>query len=196
MPDALDKQLDVADVYADALFGLAEKEGKIVDVRHELEELVKLAASEPDFTAFLTSSALDDDHRAAGLEKMFRGRLSDLTLNTLQIMNRNGRTDLFGALLKQYVVRLEAAANQLAVTVTSAVALDDQQQRSVTETAAHLSGKQPVVKYQVDPEIIGGLIIQMGDWRYDNSVRRQLNVARGQLRERSDRGFEGSGNSH
>ncbi len=148
---------------------------------------------EPDFAAFLTSSALDDDHRAAGLEKMFRGRLSDLTLNTLQIMNRNGRTGLYSALLKRFIARLEAFANQIAGTVTSAVALDDAQQRSIVEVASRLSGKQPVLQYKVDPEILGGLILQMGDWRYDNSVRRQLGVARGQLRQRSDRGFESNG---
>lgn len=193
MPEALDKQLDVADVYADALFGLAAAAGQIADVRNELAELVKLAHADPDFAAFLTSSALDDDHRAAGLERMFRGRLSDLTLNTLQIMNRNDRCGLYAALHQRFIARQEDAAGQIAGSVTSAVPLDEQQQQTVTEVAAKLSGRTPVLSFKVDAALLGGLIVQMGDWRYDNSVRRQLSVAWGRLRERSERGFDANG---
>lgn len=189
MADSFDKQLEVADVYADALFALAREAGKVEEVRSELDELVKLSEMGIGFSGFLSSRALDDDHRAAGLEKMFRGKLSDVVLNTLLVMNDNGRSGLFGALHHAYILRQQAAANQVDAFVTSAVALDDAQKKAVTDTAAQVSGKTPIVHYDVDPSILGGLIVTIGDWRYDNSVSRKLGVVRRRLLERAERGL-------
>lgn len=189
MADSFDKQLEVADVYADALFALARDADRIEDVRSELDELVKLSEMDIGFAGFLSSRALDDDHRATGLEKMFRGKLSDIVLNTLLVMNDNGRSGLLAALHHSYVLRQQAAANQVDAFVTSAVELDESQKKTITDTAAKVSGKSPIVHYRVDPSILGGLIVQIGDWRYDNSVSRKLGVVRRRLLERAERGL-------
>ncbi|MBI5866033.1 MAG: ATP synthase F1 subunit delta [Planctomycetes bacterium] len=189
MADSFDKYLEFADVYAQALFELAREADRIDDVRSELDELVRLMEIEPAFASFITSSALDDDHRAAGLEKMFRGRLSDMTLNTLLVMNDNGRHALLKALRRAFVLRQEDAAGQVEVAATSAVELDLDEKNRVAEAAAKLSGRKPLIDYRVDPSIVGGLILQIGDLRYDNSVATQLTAARDRLMDRSDRGL-------
>jgi F-type H+-transporting ATPase subunit delta len=187
--DSTDKHLATADVYADALFSLARESGAIDDVRSELEQLVELEHSEPAFGVFMTSSALDDDRREAGLDKMLRGRLSDITLNTLLVMNRNGRYGMTDSLLRAFVIRQTDAANQIEVIATSAVPLDDAQRKHVLETAARISGRTPLVDFRVDAGLLGGLIVQIGDVRYDNSVRSQLQVARQRLLARSESGL-------
>lgn len=189
MADSFDKHLEVADVYAQALFELAREAGRVEDVRSELDELVKLMQIEPGFANFMNSSALDDDHRNAGLEKMFRGKLSDMTLNTLLIMNDQGRNALLPALHRAYVLRQQDAAGQVEASVTSAVDLDDGQKSEIAATAARLSGKSPLITYKVNPAILGGLILQMGDVRYDNSLASQLSEARKRVLERSERGL-------
>ena len=68
MAESLDKQLELADVYAAALFALAGEAGVIDDVRSELAELVKLLTVEPGLEQFLASSAISEDQRSAGLE--------------------------------------------------------------------------------------------------------------------------------
>jgi F-type H+-transporting ATPase subunit delta len=190
MAESLDQQLAVADIYAAALFDLALEADAIETVRDELEELVKLEQSEPDFAAFMASSALAEERRAAGLEKMFRDRLSDLVLNTLLVMNAHERCGLLAVLLRRYIERQEAHANQVEVVATSAVELTAEQQKDVTATAAAITGKTPLVTFEVDPDVIGGLIVQIEDWRYDNSVRRQLKRARSRLADRAERGLE------
>jgi F-type H+-transporting ATPase subunit delta len=189
MADTFDKQIEIADVYADALFSLAQEKGTINAVRAELEELAKVVELDPSFRAFMTSAALDDDHRAAALERIFRGKLSDEVLNTMLVMNRHGRNGLLEALIHGFVYRLNRAAGQVEVSVVSAVELDDASKTDVTRTAAELSGNKPVMSYKVDPDIIGGLIVQIGDVRYDNSVRSQLFQVRRRLLERSERGL-------
>lgn len=189
MAETFDKQVHMASVYAEALFALAQGGGQADAVRAELDELVELERIEPSFKAFMTSSSLDDDHRAAGLEKMLRGKISDMTLNTLQVMNRNGRYGMTDALRRAFVLRQEQAAGQVEVTATSAVELGPEQRQRVAEAAARMSGRNPVMAFRIDPEILGGLIVQIGDLRYDNSVRRQLREARGRLMERGEKGL-------
>jgi F0F1-type ATP synthase delta subunit len=169
MAEPIDKLEDLAEVYAIALFELARKADLVEQVREELELLVQLEKSAPDFAAFLSSGSVDDDRRAASLEHMF---------------------GLLRVLLRQYVLQQEKALDQVEVIATSAVELGGAQRKEIEVLAAELAGRTPLVEFVVEPALLGGLILQIGDWRYDNSLRTRLKVARGQLLEHGDRGLE------
>lgn len=190
MADSIDVQLATADIYAAALFQLAEQQGAIAEVRAELDTLATACTSDADFRVFLESPAIGTDRRAAALEKMFRGRISDRTLNTLLVMNRHGRGSLLPALRDAYTVRQEQAAGEVEVIVTSAFALSDADRAQVGTAVRAVSGRTPVFRYRIDADLIGGLIVQIGDIRYDNSVRRHLQLLGGKLRDRGDRGLK------
>ncbi len=192
MPISLDKQMAVADVYAEALYGVARERNKVAEVRAELQELRTLTANNPDIAAFFDSPAIDDDVREALLIKWFRGRLSDETLNAFLVMNRHGRVGMLAPLLDRYVARVQQAAGEVEATAVTAVEPDSSQKAAITAVAAQLSGKKPLVSFHVEPAILGGLILQIGDVRFDNSVRTQLADAMQRLGERSERGLPGS----
>jgi F-type H+-transporting ATPase subunit delta len=189
MAQEFEAGIDVADVYAAALFELAHAAGVVDDVRAELEELLRLLEREPAIAAFFSSHMVDDDDREKSLERVFRGKLSDIVLDTLLVMNRHGRAGLVPQLLRAFVLRIEDSRGQVEVYATSAVALDTEQQKRVAQLAEQLSGKKPLVRYAVDPDVIGGLVLQIGDHRYDNSIRRHLHEVRARLFERSSRGL-------
>ncbi len=190
MAATIDERMAVAGVYAEALFELAWEASRVEDVRAELEELVRLAEVDPEFAEFLATVALDVDQQIASLERIFRNQLSDMVLNTLLAMVRHRRGGLLRALLRSYVLALEEAAGQIEARATSAVALTDAQRAAVTQLAAEKSGKKPLMDFVVESELLGGLILQIGDWRYDNSLRRQLHDMKLQLSDRGDRGLE------
>jgi F-type H+-transporting ATPase subunit delta len=183
------KGIDVADVYAAALFALAQEGQRIDEFGDELRELAELHEREPGFATFMTSSAVDTDTRRKSLERMFRRRLSDQVLNTLHVMNEHGRAGLVPQLSRAYALRVEDARGQIEVTATSAVELDAAQRAEVARVAERLARKQPLVEYVVDPGLIGGLVLEIGDHRFDYSVRRQLRAAQARLRERAERGL-------
>ena len=187
MAQDFEKDFATADVYAAALIALATEGGTVDAVRDELAQLVQLAGQNPEFAAFIASLAIDDDEREQSLERMFRGRLSDMLLNTLQIMNRHSRLALLPPLLRAYDLRREQAQGEVEVAVTSAVELDAAQRAEVARVAAALSGKKPLVAYQVDPSVIGGLVLQVGGLRFDNSIRRHLWTAQNRLMEQTTR---------
>ena len=188
MAQSLDDQLQIADVYAGALFNLAREQGRIADVRAELQELVVLADREPTFAQFLASQVIDDDARSGSLDQMFRGQLSDLVLNTFQVMNRHGRAGLLRPLLRAFTLREQRASGQVEAIATSAVPLSEAERAQVIDAARKASGQEPLVEFTVDPAILGGLVLKIGDYRYDNSVRQKLHAARRRLHERAERG--------
>lgn len=189
MPESMEAREAVADIYAGVLLSLAQASGTVEAVRDELESLRDLESADRAFASFMASHAIDSDRRAPSLEKMFRGRLSDTVVDTLQVMNRNGRSGLVGPLARRYVLRMEAAAGQVEVCATTAVPLDEAQREDVRQLAAELSGKSPVMEYREDAALIGGLVLQIGDVRYDDSVRSRIEALRDQLAERGERGL-------
>ncbi|MBP9027179.1 MAG: ATP synthase F1 subunit delta [Phycisphaerae bacterium] len=184
------KGSDIAKVYADALFDLAKAAGTIDKIGAELQELASFQVQEPQFAEFLSSQVIDDDERERSLERMFRGRVDDALLDTLQVMNQHGRIGLLPQLLRAFVLRIEEDRGQVEVRAISAVELSGVEQADVQTLAAQLTGRQPLMDYRIDPSIIGGLVLEVGGYRYDDSVRHNLDALRRRLLERSSRGLK------
>lgn len=187
--ESFDEQLAIASVYAKALFELANSDQSVDAVRTELDELKRLVTDDVAFANFMSSAAIDADKRSASLDTIFRGKLSDKTLNTLQVMNRHERGGLLVALQHAFVEIENAANNQIACVAKTALELDDAQKQAVQDVAAKVTGKQPLLTFEVDASILGGLVLEMGGWRYDNSLQRQLIEMKKRLFERGDRGL-------
>lgn len=188
MAESFDKQLEIADVYAQALFEIARQAGHVGKIREELEELMKLVDDQPDLAAFFSSRAFDAEQRRQTLESWFRGKLDDDLLNTLLVLNRNGRTGLLRALQRAFTLREEADLGQVEAVAITAVELDEKQKGELLQLASELTGKKPLIDFRVDPEVLGGLLLRIGDMLYDNSVRSQLRGLQRQLSERGERG--------
>jgi F-type H+-transporting ATPase subunit delta len=189
MAEPRDKQLELADVYAAALFELAAEAGVVGEVRDELEQLARLEQTEPDLAAMLTANVIDLEGRRGLLERMLRGKISDLVLDTIQVLSAHGRAHLLGSLARRFAVRQEHAAGEVEVLATTAVELAPAQRQQVLELAAQVSGKRPLLTCQVDAGILGGLVLEIEGYRYDCSLRRQLEMARTGMLERSERGL-------
>ncbi len=185
----LDENLSLAGVYASALFSLAVESGAVGSVRAELDGLIELSRSQPEFALFLESRGLSAERREAGLEKMLRGRVGDLLLNTLLVMNRHDRAGLLEPLRRQFVLEQERASNEVEGEAITAVELSAEQRGEIERLAGELSGKKALITFRVEPAILGGLVLRVADVRWDNSVRTRLSGAARALAERADRGF-------
>src|SRR5262249_3317940 len=117
MATSLDIQLELAEVYARSLFELVEKAGSADRVGRELDQLTQLVDGQPELADFMSSAIIGEEQRAASLDRMFRGKLSDLVLNTLQIMNEHGRSEFVPALARQFAAMQLRAAEQVPTQV-------------------------------------------------------------------------------
>ena len=118
------------------------------------------------------------------LREVFEGRASSLVLRCLRVLNRHGRLGLLTSVTTQARATLDRRNNRKPVTVRSAIALDEGQQSALRDRLASMIGATPVITLEVDPSLIGGLVVQVGDEVYDASVRTRLEAIRGRLIER------------
>ncbi len=164
----------IADVYAKALLKLATAAGVQVSMFEEFGGLVVYVNANPEFERFLTSATVDSDRRRDSLEKILRGRVSDLLLDTLQVLNHKGRLPLLEQVYIQYRLAYEAAQNQVEVTVTTATPLTGASRRALLEALGKYTGEDPILTERVDASIIGGMVVHVGDRKIDCSVIRRL----------------------
>lgn len=182
-----EKHVAVARVYSQAMLSLAEEADGAKPLLEELDDLVALLETQPEFSEYLISPLVDQDDRRAALERTLRGRSSDLLVDTLQVINRNGRLSLLETVVETYRQAYQEKHGEIDVQVTTAVALDDDLRASIVALAKRLSGRRPALNEAVDPSLLGGMVLRVGDRKIDTSVAKDLKTIRAQLVERASR---------
>jgi F-type H+-transporting ATPase subunit delta len=176
------RQARIARVYAEALYEAAAREGRAEGVGDELDALVRdVLDAHPEVARFFTSPALTRRAREPVLEAALRGNASDLLRKFVGVLNQNNRLDLIRAVAAAYRDLLDVRAGRVRVAVRSAIPLGDGERDGLREALAAALGKEPVLNVRVDPGLIGGLVVQVGDKVYDSSVRSRLEAFRTQL---------------
>jgi F-type H+-transporting ATPase subunit delta len=185
------KTESIARVYAEALLIEAGKRNVVDEIAEQMDVLVnKVARADPLLANFFLGGVAGREHRKHALTKALEGRVNPLLLNFLLVLNDHERVYLLRAVLMVYRDMLEERANKVRVRVRSAVPLPDDQRERLLGQLRELTRKEPVLDAGVDPDLLGGLVVQIGDWRYDASVRHQLESIRNQLIERSSHVIE------
>lgn len=186
MPTELDTSLVVADVYAQALLELANERDQADAVLQELQGLRELLEKDAYFAGFMASRAVGDDDRRESLRNIFAGRLSELVLNTLLVMNDHGRAGLVPFLVGCYKARLDEQKGQEDVYVTSAVSLEPPEREALGDILSRLIGRRAILVERLAPDLIGGMVVRIEDRQFDGSVRRKLATIRQTLASRGE----------
>lgn len=179
-----DSGSELARAYAQAILAAAENAGRVESVLDELDELIAdVWQARPDFARLLVSAATATAEKDRILVETFDGRADPLVLNLLRVLNRHGRLGLLTSVANRARLLWEKKVGRQRVTVTSAKPLDATQQDALRESLSGMVGAEPILRYEVDPSLIGGLLVQVGDHVYDASIRNQLRLLRRQLLE-------------
>ncbi len=186
MPKADEKQIAVAQVYGRAMHDLALSMNQADALAEELGELAAHVESDADLDTFFASPLVDAGERAGSLERMFRGKTSDLLLDSLQVINRKERLGLLGAIAEAYRLRHQEHLGRVDVHVSTAVALGPAMRGRLESVLREYSGRQPHLIEQVDPSLIGGIVLKIDDQKIDASVIHEIGRLRRALRARSE----------
>ncbi len=177
---------ELARIYAVALLDAAESTTELDAIVNDLEELVQdLWNSETGFGELMSSVMTDASKRDDLLVRIFEGRAHPTLLRFLRILNQRDRLVLTPLVAQVARVILDRRNNRVPVTIRSAVPLNAELLAEIEPKLKTLvDGGTPVVTSEVDPELIGGLVVQVGDQVYDASVRHHLNQIRENLSSR------------
>lgn len=193
MSDAADTKRDetagrnrLAKLYAEALFAAAAEKGHSDAVGEELDDFVaNVLDRDARVAKFLASPAVGRVAKTAALKEAAGGLTNDLVRNLFGVLDKNGRLKELRNIAAAYRVIRDGKAGLVRVRVTTAVPLTDAQRAALETTLAASLGKKPVIAAVVDPEILGGLIVRVGDRLTDSSVRTRLETLRAQLLSQS-----------
>jgi F-type H+-transporting ATPase subunit delta len=181
------RQARIARVYVESLLPVAAREGKAEDLGDELDALVReVLDRHPKVAAFLTTPALTRRAREPVLEAALHDHASPLLRKFLGVLNQNNRLDLLRPIAAAYREALDERAGRVRVWVRSAAPLGDAERDELGRALAGSLGKEPVLALRVEPELLGGLMIQVGDRVYDSTVRSRLESLRNQLLARGN----------
>ncbi|RUL89518.1 ATP synthase F1 subunit delta [Tautonia sociabilis] len=174
---------EIARSYAVALLNVAEAESSTEPVLSDLDELaVDVFRDQPEFARLLTNGMADAERRDQILIAAFEGRAHPTLLRFLRVLNRRGRLELVPLIAQIARSLWDRRNNRLPVTVRTAIPLDDGQRTVLRERLVSLTGgATPILTEEVDPELLGGLVVQVGDQLFDASIRGRLRRIRSEL---------------
>jgi F-type H+-transporting ATPase subunit delta len=160
--------------YAEAIFAVAKAEGGLDRVEDELYRFARAFESNAELGRRLSDEAIDLQTRTAIVQDLLGGKAHQSTVNAVSFVVQSGRARQLPQIADAVVAKASTARRRGVAEVRSAIPLDEDQTRRLAAALEQSSGQQVDVKVVVDPEVVGGLIVRMGDTVIDGTVARRL----------------------
>ncbi len=171
---------EIASVYARSLFEVAKEQNKLDKIRDELGEFADALDSTRELQVFFFSPYFSTTEKKDGLDKAISGA-DETIVNFLKLLIENHRTPVIFRVRRE-MDRLWRQENKLLpVTVTSAVELDQGTVKQIGDRIAEQTGRKVDLSSTVEPDILGGLVVRVGNQVLDASIRNRLETLRKQV---------------
>jgi F-type H+-transporting ATPase subunit delta len=167
-------------VYAEALLGAAQGQGRVDTVRQEFDEFAAALEDSDELRRFLANPQIESRTKRAALEDLL-GKGDQLVLNFLRLLAEKDRIGEVRQVHEEWTRLLAREERVLELELTTAIELSDKEAERVIKQIEEASGRRVVASRTVDPDLIGGLVVQAGSIRLDASVRGRLEQLRDQL---------------
>ncbi len=172
----------IAKVYAEALYAAAEKAGQLDAALKEYESLVReILPADARMAVLFSVAAIGRYARADVLAKGFKDRASPTLYAFLQVLNSHERLELLRPIAFALREMYEDRARRVRVFVTSAVALSEDEVSKIADVIRHVMKLEPIMVPSVDPALLGGVKIRVGDKQYDASIRTRIENLKTQI---------------
>jgi F-type H+-transporting ATPase subunit delta len=167
-------------MYARALFEAAREEGRLEQVASDLAAVARALEETPELGAFLRNPEVEPAGKASVLEQLTEGG-DELVRNFVRLGAEKGRAGELAEMNVELEALVAKAQNRLAVELQTAHELTDEEADSIVKTIAAASGREIEAMRSVDPSLIGGIVLRIGSFRADGSVRGRLERLRREL---------------
>jgi F-type H+-transporting ATPase subunit delta len=167
-------------IYAEALLEAARDAREIDRVRDEFAAFVAAIGTSPDLAQLLRNPQVEPVSKRDALGEMLTGA-ADIFRNFVMLVAEKGRSGELDEIYAEWERLLAAEDRVIEVELTTAVELTDAEADAIVKQIADATGRRVEATRSVDPDLIGGLVLQAGSLRLDGSVRSRLNGLREEL---------------
>ena len=167
--------------YAAALFNAAWKAGVVDAVESDLGLVSYALEASPSFLEAVRSPVLPVDRKHAIVDEVFAGKVNEITLSYLRLLVDKRREEAMSHTEQEYVELANEARGIVTAHVTTAVEMTEQEEAAITAKLAEMTGKSVNLEKIVADDVIGGVLVRIGDTVIDGSIRGQLEALREKL---------------
>lgn len=168
---------ELAQVYARSLFEAAREHGKLDELHEQLAQFADALDTQRELAIFFFSPYFSTAEKQDALARMLEGA-DALFVNFLELLIENHRMPVIFRIRYEYERLWEEHNKMLPVQITSAIALDEQTTESLGRTIGERAGRRVTLSSRVDPDILGGIIVRVGNSILDASIRNRLEQLR------------------
>lgn len=173
---------EIAEVYSRALFEAAQEDDVLDDVHEQLNEFADALEDEDnsELRMYFFSPYFSSEEKKEGVDKVVTGA-DERFQNFLELLAERHRMPVLPRIRREFNSLWREEKQLLPVNVTSAVELDDKLVKGIGDRIRDQTGREVELTSQVDPEVLGGLVVRVGNMVMDASVRRRLEQIRKQV---------------
>jgi F-type H+-transporting ATPase subunit delta len=171
---------EIAEVYARSLFEVAQEHDKLDVVREQLGAFADALADDRELSVFFFSPYFSTEEKQDGLRRVVVDA-DPTVINFLELLIEKHRMPVLFRIRREYDTLWERANNVLPVEITSAIELDEQTVRGIGDRIGAQTGQHVELTARVAPEIIGGVVLRVGNQILDASIRNRLERLRRQV---------------
>ena len=171
---------EIASVYARSLFEVAQEQGKLDDVRDQLGDFADVLDGNQEMQVFFFSPYFSTPEKEEGLEKVVSGA-EPIVDNFLRLLIEKHRMPTVFAVRRAFDELWRQENQLLPVEITSAIELDRKTVKQIGDRIGEETGQKIELSERVDPDILGGLVVRVGNSIIDSSIRSRLDSLRKQV---------------
>lgn len=176
----------IANRYATAILNTATSEGKASDIDRDLQMILQTFKTSSELRAILRSPVVSAFHKKRIVEELWSESIDPLTMEFLKLVISKGREAYVLEIVHAFDKRFDTQQNLVRVDITSAVTLDDKERKNVLDAVSKRMGMNAIGTFSVDPSVLGGISIRIGDTVLDGTLKRQLEQLRTDLATKSE----------
>lgn len=171
--------------YAKAILSFALEQQKEVEVNDDMLLVANTIQDSKELQLLLNSPVLKTELKKSALKEIFADKTSPLTIGLINLLIDNKRLPILGEVAKKYNVIFDSLKGIEVAKVTTAIPLTEELNQQILRKVIEITGKQATIESIINPDIIGGFILRVGDIQYDASVANKLQVLKRQFENES-----------
>ena len=160
--------------YAKATLSFALEQNKEVEVNNDMLLIAKTINESEDLQLLLTSPVIKSELKKTVLHEVFNSKISSLTTDLINLLIDNKRLPILDSVANNFTVLFDKLKGIEIAKVTSAVPLSKELNILILKKVKEITGKEATIENIVNPDIIGGFVLRVGDIQYDSSVASKL----------------------
>ena len=174
-------QNQIAKKYSQALFSLAEEDDMFVKFKNDLNEIKEIISEHDDFRNVLFNPRIQNEEKKKVLKRVFSGEVSERIFNFINLLIEKRRIFYIEFIIDQFNKLVNDREDILEVEVVSAIELENDLQKKLKKKLEKEMNYKVVLNNTVDPEILGGLVLKIGDKIIDGSIQHELNTLKDKI---------------